>query len=435
MAMDCLEGRSLLSTLFVNTTGSHSGQPAFTTIQGAVNAAKPGDTIDVDAGTYHENVVINKTLALKGAQAGVNPITGLRTNPANESTVDGGITITANTSSVGVDGFSLNDPGSVALADQQGAAALLTNNIILPGARVGIESFDSPLTFVTDNKVEGGGLFGISVDGLNSAPAQQLLDAVRGNEVEGSSLEGINVAFANNVEVDGNLVSGSGSFGLNVQQSTDVRATNNLLVTNAGGAVFFNSSGNLIQGNTVEFNKFDGLDVENDHGDGILTNSVFGNATSGEGNAIFVSNASGGETVKNNKVLQNHSNAIEVFGTSTGVTISGNTVENNGGDGIGLNGATSSTVAGNLVTGNAVGIHLTGASFNQVAGNIADNNRIVGIDLDRFSVSNTVSLNTALNNGIFDAEDDSIGFGTAGTANTWTANTEHKDNHGGGLGH
>jgi parallel beta-helix repeat protein len=162
---------------------------------------------------------------------------------------------------------------------------------------------------------------------------------------------------------------------------------------------------------------------------------VFGNATSGEGNGIFLSNASGGEKVENNSVLQNHSNAIEVFGTSTGVTISGNTVKNNAGDGIGLNGTTFSIVAGNLVNSNAVGIHFAGASFNQVSGNIVDNNRIVGIQLDRSSVSNTVSLNTALNNGVFDAEDDSIGFRTAGTANTWTANTEHKDNLGGGLGH
>ena len=40
-----------------------------------------------------------------------------------------------------------------------------------------------------------------------------------------------------------------------------------------------------------------------------------------------------------------------------------------------------------------------------------------------------------LNNGQFDAVDLSTGSGTAGTANTWSHNTEHHDNHGGGLGH
>jgi parallel beta-helix repeat protein len=437
LEVEAVEGRSLLSTLFVSTTGSFNGHPAFTSIQTAVNAAKPGDTIDVAAGTYHENVSIGKSLALRGAQAGVNPITGLRTKPANESTVDGGITITSN-ASVGVDGFSLNDPGGVPLDDQSGVADLLTNNIILPGARVaGIEVFDAPLTTVSDNEVEGTRLFGISVDGITvvGSPPRHLDDAVRANEVLNSSLEGINVSNAVGVEVDGNDVSGSAGFGLNVQQSSVVRATNNLLVTNAGGAVFFNSSGNFIQGNTVEFNRIDGLDDEGDHGDIIQANSLVGNATSGVGNALFLSNASSGETVENNSVLQNHSNAIEVFGTSTGVTISGNTVENNGGDGIGLNGTTHSIVTGNTVKSNAVGIHFAGASFNHVIGNVVDNNRIVGIRLDHLSFFNTVSKNTALNNGIFDAEDDSIGTGTAGTENNWTGNTEKKDNHGGGLGH
>jgi parallel beta-helix repeat protein len=432
LEVEVVEGRLLLSTLFVNPTGSHKGQPAFTTIQGAVNAAKPGDTIDVDPGTYHENVSIGKTLNLLGAQAGVNPITGLRTNPANESTVDGGITV-ASTANVRVDGFSLNNPGGVPLTDAFSHADTLTNNIVLPGAKLGVELIEGDSTTLSDNEIKGAVLEGISVSGFSKSTP--LNDTVQGNEVLNTSLDGISLFQADGVVLKGNSVSGSASFGLSVQTSTNVNAANNLLVSNAGGAVFFGSSGNTIQGNTVEFNRIDGLDDEGDNGDIIENNSVVGNATSGVGNALFLSNASGHEIVKNNSVLQNHSKAIEVFGTSTGVTVSGNTVENNGGDGIGLNGTTHSTVAGNTVNGNATGIHLVGASFNLITGNVADNNRKVGIHLDRSSVSNTVSKNTALNNGIFDAEDDSIGTLTAGTANLWTHNTEKKDNHGGGLGH
>jgi parallel beta-helix repeat protein len=120
---------------------------------------------------------------------------------------------------------------------------------------------------------------------------------------------------------------------------------------------------------------------------------------------------------------------------STAVRVSGNTVENNDGDGIGLNHTTDSIIAGNLLTGNVVGLHIVDSSSNQFIGNISDNNKSDGILVDAHSVGNTLTKNTALHNGAFDAEDDSHGTRTAGTANVWVGNTVGKDNHGGGLGH
>lgn len=40
------------------------------TIQAAINAAGTGDTIQVNSGTYDENVVVNKSLILEGLNTG-----------------------------------------------------------------------------------------------------------------------------------------------------------------------------------------------------------------------------------------------------------------------------------------------------------------------------------------------------------------------------
>ncbi len=59
-----LAGGAGAATITVNA----SGGAMYTRIQDAVNAASDGDTIMVAAGTYNENVVVNKSVSLIGAR-------------------------------------------------------------------------------------------------------------------------------------------------------------------------------------------------------------------------------------------------------------------------------------------------------------------------------------------------------------------------------
>ncbi|HZG53680.1 MAG TPA: thrombospondin type 3 repeat-containing protein, partial [Pyrinomonadaceae bacterium] len=130
------------ATLVVDDNSACPGAN-YTSIQAAVNAAAPGDTIQVCAGTYNENVNIPAAkigLTLLGAQAGV-PVAARSFPSPDESTVKGtnltaGIAVfTVNASNVTIDGFSVTDPvtsgaafGITIRRDADGA--LVANNII-----------------------------------------------------------------------------------------------------------------------------------------------------------------------------------------------------------------------------------------------------------------------------------------------------------------
>ena len=76
----------VLSTVLVGSAGmpvkaaTLSVPGGYATIQAAIDAADPGDTISVAAGTYNEQVTINKNVSIIGAGSDQTIITG--GNPA-----------------------------------------------------------------------------------------------------------------------------------------------------------------------------------------------------------------------------------------------------------------------------------------------------------------------------------------------------------------
>src|SRR2546423_13805592 len=105
---EALEKRRLLAAHIAGSSAD------FQTIQAAVDAAGSGATITVDVGVYPELVNINKSLTLRGAQAGNDARSNFRRSGAASESVltgtnlGGGIISSSfyvNASNVTLDGF------------------------------------------------------------------------------------------------------------------------------------------------------------------------------------------------------------------------------------------------------------------------------------------------------------------------------------------
>ena len=102
------------------------------TIQAAVNAANDGDTIIVDAGTYVEDLTINKAVTIEGANYGIAGTAGPGVRGA-ETIIQGTTTITAS-GAVTIDGvevFNTSDNGTqfVGVRVSTSAEVTITNSV------------------------------------------------------------------------------------------------------------------------------------------------------------------------------------------------------------------------------------------------------------------------------------------------------------------
>jgi len=101
-------------TRLVGQDGADNGDCTATpcaTIQYAIAAANDGDTVEVGAGTYVEQLTVAKAVTLRGPNAGVDPNTGSR---GPEAIIEGGTgtAITPQAAGIVVDGFTVSTADS-----------------------------------------------------------------------------------------------------------------------------------------------------------------------------------------------------------------------------------------------------------------------------------------------------------------------------------
>ena len=312
----------------------------YASIQAAINAATPGATILVAPGTYTENLTLNKSLTLRGNQAGVSACG----RSASESivTAASGTLLTLVSGSAGsvIDGFTFSG-----------------------GAR-GIESGSGPLNNIQilNNRVvgfTGNGIF------LND-PGTDI--TVNQNSIDGSSKTG-----------------GGGLFHLDTDGFDGFQLTNNCISNGVTGTGFFVDGNHNVGESATRDPLIDG-NLINNNGTGMnLGSRAFGE------NGIPATGTYGG-TISNNTFRSNNFDGLQ--GGIQHVLVAGNVFSFNGRSGLALTsfgslavdrGAQNSTITCNTFTGNgfvpgpAEGLFF---SSGQVAGsistNVANNNNIQG---------------------------------------------------------
>ncbi len=380
-----------LATCHLAGAAIRSVPSSYPTIQAAIAASNPGDTVRVSpkpgGAPYAENVVVNKAnLTLQGLFNPTLDGTTLSFSvPGFPDTLFGNDAVTIVASGVSVSGFTI-----------QNYNYPTNNGLFTPAA--GVHVSQQVASDIRNNTLRNNGT-GVFVEGLFSFEVVQTYaieyNTISGNHNYGAWLRGVD----GTATINANTVTGNGETGIVLDAVNGARVKYNTVSGNGSGFVEFlgpTAAGILVSGGgTISGNPNARLSKINN-------NSVGGNAGAG----IYVSNSDSQQILSNGVLGNSLGIGLE---SCFGVVVSSNLVAQNQHEGILLQLFTSQcTLQQNIVTGNQ-GCGISVAQFFMEFFGFPD------------CVGNSLSRNLSMANSVLDAEDTS-GSTAATVQNAWFLN-------------
>jgi len=427
-----VSAKAISNTIYVPTD--------YPTIQEAINHANQGDTIYVYNGTYHENVLLNKTLSLVGENESTTIIDG--------SGIGNVVKVTSN--NVNVTGFSLQNGrrewGFYGILLYNCTDNRIINNIVRnnqEGIRI---AYGSNNTLIENAVEDNSGGIRLDTSSYNLLQNNTLARNKRNFGVWGDRTSHFTHVIDESNTVNGKPICywidrqdaevpmDAGYLAL--VSSKNITAKGLVLENNWDGIVFFNttessiessqirnnsvgvrinwpSSNNMIAQNNITDNEWDGIwlfgssnttitlnTIVNNSNGGIFARDDYINHADSLNNTITANTCdsivlwpSDNNTISSNKMSS--SKSALTLTESSGNTITSNSIIATLGC-IELSWSYNNSIMNNIVEGGRNGILLYRCSANNVCDNIARKNG-VGIPVDK-SDNNSIYQNDIINN-------------------------------------
>lgn len=345
----------------------------------AINVARPGDIIEVESGTYYENIVLDKTITLRG----------LDTGDGKPILIGDGVgsTITLNIDGCTLEGFEVTNSGNPhAGIDVISSGNTISGNVVRDNSGYGIRLLNSHNNFITDNFVNNNGFEGIHLEYSGK-------NLISGNKVENNSGYGLEFVNSDDNDIIDNIL--SKNQGLHLAASKNNRFEGNNIINNTYGVRIKSSSNNALSKNKIG-NNGQGIYLDSSKDNTLVGNIVSNNNMDG----IFLY-FSDENYIKGNFVYENSRDGIR-FLSSDDNQIGDNKIGDgdNGSIGIYLGASSGNVVSGNDVNKNDRGIYLESSGENNFSDNIVSDNKAEAIVFLNFSYKNVVYHNKLSKNNI-----------------------------------
>lgn len=230
MLVYLLGGASATTTHTVCASGCD-----FSSIQAAINAANDGETIYVRSGTYHENIIVNKYLTIKGEN--------------KENTI--------------IEGDGINDVIIIELGG-------VIQGFKITGGKYGITQLSDPWGLSVDCKIEGNEIY---ANNIGIMTGNCLGGSIIRNNIHDNTADGILIT-SHGMRISENRLENNGGNGITMFDSGNT-IDHNYIADSGVNGIEMGFGVSTVNDNTVKRSKKYGILVETDQN--LIYNNIFEN--------------------------------------------------------------------------------------------------------------------------------------------------------------